>query len=377
MINRIKQFVISRIPLKDYIIFESAPDYSDNSKSVYDEMIARNVHHKYKMIWIIKGAKPTISEDKNTFFINVKKEKWRYWYYYHVSKCLISCNEYLVSVSDKQFSMYLCHGNPIKDIRNYYNFPSGFNFILASSKKMSELRHLLYGVDNKMLIPLGYPRNDELTNTKINLCSLFSVSFSKIIVWYPTFRQHKKNDLLTECSHALPIIWDAKRANQLNETAKQHKVLIVCKPHPAQDISVIKDQKLSNLIFINDEFFSEHNITSYQFVGSCDALLTDYSSIYYDYTLCDKPIAVVWEDIEEYRKNPGFVMDIDYMMQGGVKIYTLDELSNFITDVANGIDKLALERREIRDLCNISTDGKNAKRVVDFIMDNIDKRGNK
>ena len=66
-----------------------------------------------------------------------------------------------------------------------------------------------------------------------------------------------------------------------------------------QDISYIQKYALSNICFIDDAFFRRNNITSYEFVGSCDALITDYSSIYFDYLLCGKPAAVIWEDIEE------------------------------------------------------------------------------
>ncbi len=146
-------------------------------------------------------------------------------------------------------------------------------------------------------------------------------------------------------------------------------MLVVLKPHFAQDVSAIKALDLSNIIFISDDFFLQNDITSYRFVGSCDALLTDYSSIYFDYTLCDKPIGLIWEDYEEYAKNPGFAVDMDAAMKGGVKIYTLEELENFVQDVATGVDRLKQERREVRDLYNYSTDGKNSERVVDFLIE--------
>ena len=96
--------------------------------------------------------------------------------------------------------------------------------------------------------------------------------------------------------------------------------------------------------------------------------MTDYSSVYYDYTLSDHPIGAVWEDIEDFRKSPGFDMDIDFWMKGAEKIYTCQDLCEFIQRIADGKDILAKERREIRDLANYSTDGKNSERVVDFIV---------
>ena len=117
------------------------------------------------------------------------------------------------------------------------------------------------------------------------------------------------------------------------------------------------------------ELVVKNKINSYQFVGNCDALITDYSSIYFDYLLCDKPIGAVWEDIEEYRIKPGFCTDIDYYMQGANKIYNLEDLSKFIQDLSKNIDNLKEERNKICKEVNYSKDGNNTKRVVDFIID--------
>ena len=70
-------------------------------------------------------------------------------------------------------------------------------------------------------------------------------------------------------------------------------------------------------------------------LAGSDALITDYSSVYYDYTLHDKPIAVVWEDIEDYKRFPGFAVDLSDYLKGAEKIYKIDELCGFVESVAN------------------------------------------
>jgi CDP-glycerol glycerophosphotransferase (TagB/SpsB family) len=146
-------------------------------------------------------------------------------------------------------------------------------------------------------------------------------------------------------------------------------VLLVLKPHFAQDVSEIKDLKLSNIRFIDDAFFRLHGITSYEFVAGCDAMITDYSSIYYDYLLCDRPVGLVWEDLEEYRAKPGFAVDIEEYCAGGVKIYDLADFKEFLQQVALDQDVCQQARRRLRDMTNYSTDGQNAQRVTDFIIE--------
>lgn len=127
--------------------------------------------------------------------------------------------------------------------------------------------------------------------------------------------------------------------------------------------------ELSNIQFINDNFFKEHGISSYEFVNSCDALISDYSSIYYDYLLCDKPIALAWEDYEEYKKNPGFSVNIEYYCKGGEKIFNLDDLEKFVDNIANEKDQLRKERHEINSIVNYASDHMNTVRVTNKIIE--------
>ena len=360
-----KAFLI--LPLRNYILLESCPDLSDNTKAVFDEMIRRGLNKKYKMIWICydEGEK-SYPKFNNIKYVSAKK---RISTYYRMrAKALLCCNRFLIPFSDKQFSIFLQHGTGIKESHSYYKMPESINYGLAASDWAAEILMKEHDLSKAKIIFLGYPRNDILTAEPLDSHKYFKNEFKKIIVWYPTFRQHRKGGK-TGAIHALPVIWDEKKANVINEYAKEKDVLIVLKPHFAQDVSYIKKLDLSNIVFIDDAFFKDNDITSYRFVGSCDALITDFSSIYYDYTLCDKPIGLIWEDYEEYKQNPGFAVDMDYMMKGGVKIYNLEDFKAFIRDIARGVDKLKDERREIRDIANYSTDGKNAERVVDFIIE--------
>ena len=47
-------------------------------------------------------------------------------------------------------------------------------------------------------------------------------------------------------------------------------------------------------------------LSVYALLRNADALITDYSSAYFDYMLLNRPIAFTVEDIEEYRKRSGF-----------------------------------------------------------------------
>ena len=367
---------------KPSIVFESKPDFSDNTKAVFDEFVQRGLDKKYDFIWFISWSQCALLKngtiqywdpiDKSTI-----KKRFRNYSYYHKTKCIISCNTYLTSRGSKdyqvtfgknQISFHLTHGTPIKSLREYYPCPEGIDYLLSASPKLDQLMAYEFKMDISRVFSAGFPRNDVFSRKSISLNGILGTTFSKIIIWYPTYRQHYKGTVVLP-GDSIPLIHDNENAISLNKTASENNVLIIIKPHFVQDQSFFNNVEMSNIWMIDDSFFDQHGFTSYELLAASDALLTDYSSVLFDYTLHDKPIGVVWEDIDSYREYPGFALDLDYYMKGVEKIYNIDELCGFIRQVANDEDRLQEERREIRDIVNISTDGRNAARVVDFIIE--------
>ncbi len=356
------------------IVFESTPDFADNTYAVFCEMMGRGLDKRYKMVWSCTQRRKLPEElasirciypkDKNIW------QKLRNAYYMASAKCLISCNRYLIPWRKQQKTFFLGHGTPMKSVHNYYNLPASINYCLSAAKGVEEMTAYEFCAPPEKMFSLGLPRNDILTAPALPVKELLGTDCKKVAVWYPTFRTHR-NGMQAGSGKALPIIHDAEAAAQLNDWARQMDVLLVLKPHFAQDLTKIKALELSNIRFIDDSFFRENGITSYGFVARCDALITDYSSIYYDYMLCDKPIGLVWEDVEEYRKNPGFAVDIDAYGAGGVKIYDLEDFKSFIRELAEDVDSCADARRSLRDLTNYAPDGQNTARVTDFILGKI------
>lgn len=370
-IGKLCRSAFSHLPLGNYILFESIPDLADSTKLVFDEMVKRGLNQKYKLIWWVKDKNDEkLPQVDNVIYVdnNTLLHLRQFQYYRFRAKCLIYCNKHLHKDNPKIKSFYITHGTAIKSIKAYYSAPKDLDYCFIASPHFLNMMSEENTVPPEKMIALGYPRNDAFGELPLDLRSILQRDYDKVIVWYPTYRQHKSSKVRLS-GDSLPIIHDADKAKTINDILVKNRVLVVIKPHFAQDISYVEDLNLSNIVFIDDSFFADHTISSYRFVGSCDALLTDYSSIYFDYLLCNKPMGLVWEDIDSYRENPGFAIDLDCYMKAGEKIYNVDDLSRFIENVASGQDSLKSEREEINKIANYSTNGQNTKRVVDFIVD--------
>ena len=359
--------VMSLLPTKDVILMESVPNLADSTYAVFEQMLKHRINTKYKFIWWLYEDSQYLPRIENVEYVRGGYNTLKLRYYECRAKCIISNNRFLLAHNNRQKSYYIVHGSPLKSVVGYYSLPKGIHYLLTGSEEMGKISVSELHAYHAQEVHLGLPRNDAFHCPPREIHDMFDIDFDKMIVWYPTYRQHRTGHS-TAAVHAFPILHDTKEAEKLNAFAQANRMLIVIKPHPAQDLSFIKMQSLSHIRMISDQFFAEHQITSYEFVNASAALITDYSSIYYDYLLRDHPIALTWEDIEEYRQDPGFSVDIEEYCKGAYKVYTTDQLIAFLKDVANGVDSLAELRNEACHIANYSNDGKNAERVTDFIL---------
>lgn len=383
----------NQLNLKNIILMESWPTYSDNSKYVFDEMIRQGVNQNYKIIWNVFSHDTTaidnyyaireeLTGNKNVKVLNaycgnsVKKLLTRIYklYVFSTAKVMIICNHHIKKRRDDQIYINLTHGSPLKCIKSHgYGSPVWTDYLVRLSDVFEEnLKEP--EKNNAQYVTLGYPRNDDLFNEKIDLHSVFEDrAFDKVIYWMPTWRQHSLNGKSVTSSSSVPIIHDENKAIEVNEFARKSNVLLVLKPHFSQDVSKFNKIDLSNIIFITNDFLEKKNVFNYELLRSVDALITDYSSVYYDYLLCDKPIGLCWEDFDEFNQNEGFAVDIDKMLSGGEKLYDVNDLCGFIERISKNEDLMKVQRQDNLHLAHKYADDKSSKRVVDFIVNLLEK----
>ena len=365
--------MLRRVIKQDTILFESIPPYSDNTWAVYRYIRNNGMLKNYKLEWILRPTDQPRSDIPSFVRKDTRLGKLQYKIKLLHTKAFVFCNAEQYKSRSDQVKIYLGHGSCFKSVRGVYSMLEDLDYTLIQAPAFADATRYEHTMsDNTILAPLGYPRNDDFFgDAPLDRTTLFRVPFRKLIVWYPTFRQHK-NGRTSTSPITLPLIHDADSAARINACARENGVLIVLKPHFAQDTSYIRKADLSNLVFIDDSFFPKHGLRPYQFLHMSDGLITDFSSVYYDYLLQDKPIALVWEDYEAYQQSTGFAVDTEVFCAGGEKVYTTEELCGFIRRVASGEDVLREQRTVNRDLTNAYADGNSAQRVARWVQAVVD-----
>ena len=98
-------------------------------------------------------------------------------------------------------------------------------------------------------------------------------------------------------------------------------------------------------------------------MGGADCLLTDYSSIYFDYLTLDRPIGFFVGDLAQYTR--GFLVEDPLAWMPGEKIEDFSGLLAFLADVSAGRDDHGPARKELRDKVDPYQDDENCRRIAE------------
>lgn len=199
--------------------------------------------------------------------------------------------------------------------------------------------------------------------TKLNIRKNSS---DKIILWMPTWRGSVKTGKNNESNIDFPIL-NIDNIQFLNGFLLENNIFILIKPHPNQLYLEVLSQNYSNIKILKNEELKEKDIFLYQLFNEVDALLTDYSSVYFDFLLTMKPIGFTIDDFDSYGNKRGFVVDNPLDIMPGKKITNIEELVSFITDIKEDKDEFYIERKAVNHLANKYKDGNSTKRIIDFL----------
>ena len=356
---------------KNRIVLYSNLGFRDNVEALYRYLVKHKYNLNYQIICSTDEWKKykKLKQLDNVKFVDC----YTGVYYYLTSKYFFYCfGKYPIIPSKRQCVINLWHGMPLKRIGKLEKgeeetMQNYFTYVLATSEFFKRYLFKAFGCNMEQIIISGLPRNDDLFNTDIDIKNYFSLPLDcKTICYMPTFRKSERiglnNYTIDNC------LYEKLKTDEilkiLNETLKKFNIFMFIKPHPMDDFNENTINNFDNLIFLNEKKLNEKNLNTYQFLGNVDALITDYSSVYFDYLLLDKPIGFIIDDIESYKTIRGFIVDEPEKIMPGHKIKTLNDLFIFIRDLKKGTDAFKLEREILNNLVN---DYKGAKSTANLL----------
>ncbi|OZU88374.1 CDP-glycerol--glycerophosphate glycerophosphotransferase [Virgibacillus indicus] len=194
----------------------------------------------------------------------------------------------------------------VKAIERFQQVYNRFDYTVVGSEKMADTFRESFGLPDEKMLRTGIPRSDVLFDESVrkqswqDLVERFpAIKGKKIILYAPTFREQQ----LTNYALELDI-------KQLYKALSDEYVLFI-KLHPAVS---------SNISFSYGDFVFD--VSDYKDTNALllitDLLITDYSSIPFEYALLEKPMIFFAYDLEEYRVTSGLIEDYENQMPGPV-----------------------------------------------------------
>ncbi len=363
---------------KNLIMFESflGKQFSDSPRALYEYLI-RN-EPGYEMYWSVDRRHIQYFEDRNVNYIRRFSIKWlinmaraKYW---------VSNSRLPLWIPKPNHTIYLqtWHGTPLKRLaadmeevhmpgtntvkykRNFLKEAGKWDYLISPNAYSTEIFRRAFQFD-KEVIESGYPRNDFLLNsnnekTVANIKEVLTLPKNKKVILYaPTWRD---NQFYAKGKYKFDVQLDLLRLRE--ELGDDYIVILRMHYLVAENLDLTSFEG-----FVYD--FSTHEDIRELYLIS-DILITDYSSVFFDYANLKRPMIFFVYDLEEYKgKLRGFYFDFEEKAPGPL-VKTTEEVINEVKKYEKeGYNPTELINEFYNRFCYLES-GESSRRVVEKVF---------
>ena len=334
--------------------------FADNPKYLFEYVIAH--HPDIEAVWITKdkSVQKTVSSlgFKCFYYLSLKG----LYYTFSAQVCFESEGNWDISpfLTSKTIIIQLWHGVAPKkanwSIFNKNNW-TGQYWMVSSAQNKETMQHLVETDDSHMFIT-GYPRNDVFEESTPLSPVIKSINNkypnAKKLIYLPTHRNFGK----AKFPFTLDDLID------LDNMLKENNYVLLYKPH-FHELSFLAslNHQFSNILLPEGETYND----LYSYIKDFDLLISDYSSIIYDFLCSDKPIVLFPYDLESFSSTDAGLFDYYTQQPVGPFCFSWKEVIRSSADLLNN-DTWKEHRRSFRNVVHPFHDGNNRQRVFDAVQ---------
>lgn len=352
------------------MVLRGFPSFEDNLVAIYDALASRAID---EIVWIVDDPltrPPTVLRAKTRF---VKRGSIQDYYCSMTSRYLfITHGHFLRTTPPNQICVNLWHGIPFKAIGKTMGLEGRSDtFLVATSNIVRKVFGQAFGMPKKSIIVTGQARTDRMLN--VDRGQVWQRAFperqlpDKIFFWMPTYRSSSYAEGEADGStFDNPFNCSDFSAETFNALLEEGGAVCLVKPHPMATRVELKNH--SNILYIDEAWLIARGLSLYELTGATDCLISDVSSITADFMLLDRPIILLFEDIEAYGASRGFSFaPITDFLPARVA----HDFGSFLIDlkaVLDDQDPYVLKRTELKKLFFDHVDGKASERILDVAL---------
>lgn len=353
--------------LIDGTLFESygGKNCSDTPYEVSKQLFSEGRGGEH--FWTVKDLSIRVPSGTTPLLLNSRK----YHQVLSKAKTLVNNNNFPFYFRKNEGQKYIqtWHGTPLKKIGNdvpaanlsisyrelMLREADSWDVLIAQNEFAAEQLPKSFGYEGRVLTS-GYPRNDilnspEADSIRLSVRRSLELTDDQLVVLYaPTWRDNKKT---TSNHYALVSYLEA----DLLQKSVQQPLTVLTRGH-SNTSSGRTQESLTSVVDVTDY----PNVNDLYL--ACDVLITDYSSVMFDYVNTGKPIIFLVPDLKEYSGEVrGFYLDLEALAPGPL-VSSTEEIVPWLNDVTRL--KTTFRQRYV-DFCEQFTaldDGHAAERVA-------------
>lgn len=328
--------------------------YSNQLKGDF-KLISKELEKRgaYKQVFLLRKFKGTLKE-KFMYLLNYIPQT----YHLNTSKVvIIDSNNFSISNCRKKSKtkvIQLWHAcGAIKrfgyDVSRKYEIKN-YDYIFAAGQESRSIFSRAFKMEEDKILPIGVAQTDFLFNEeklsrlrKGMLRDYPQLKDKKVILYAPTFR----GDGAVNTEYV--DIDLEKIQDKLGE-----EYVVMYKLHPS-----LINTNLCN----NEKVINVNNKDLYRVFSVADILITDYSSIVFDFSILEKPMVFYTPDLEEYKKERGLYYDYESFVPGPV-CFNEEAVIRAVKDNNFYIDRV----KKLKESFFEYKDGESTSRIVDYIV---------
>lgn len=324
--------------MEDVVLFESffGKSYSDSPKYIF-EKLNQMYPGKYRCVWIIDKKTKLPYPAKQ-----IKRFSFAYFKYLARSKYIVFNSRQPKTFIKRKGNVFLqtWHGTPLKKLvfdmeevvsaspmykKTFYIQSRSWDYLVAANAFSEEVFKRAFVFDKPML-KFGYPRNDILhADNKEQIAAdirkrLGIPEDKKVILYAPTWRD---DEYYESGKYKFDLKLDLKYMKE--KLSDEYAVILRTHYFIADNIDVTG---LEGFVF---------NLSKYDDIAELylisDILITDYSSVFFDYANLKRPMLFFTYDLDKYRDVlRGFYIDMEKELPGPL-LFTTEEIVEAILDI--------------------------------------------
>lgn len=359
-------------------------NYTCSPKSIYEKMLTMDEFKDFKFIWAFNDPdKHDVIKDDRLIIVKTKTKD--YYKYISMSKYWIVNSILDESITKKNSQVYVqCwHGTPLKRLRYDIEVNGAvlntieeirkrndrdakkFDYFISPSKYCTEKFTSAFNLKalgkENIIIEEGYPRNDSLFNRNKKEIDKIKEKLGipkdkKVICYLPTFRDNQHTSGVGY-TYNLAIDFDSLKKKFGDE------YIILFRPH----------YFIANKIDLSKYKGFVYNVASYDEINDIylvsDLLITDYSSVFFDYANLNRPVIFYMYDFDDYKNNlRDFYISLDELP--GPIVKTQKDLEKCISDVSSNTKYKDIYKKFNAKYTYLD-DGNASERVIRVIFKDI------